>query len=297
MKKQLAILLASFALVALTLRSTAQETLLIGPGDQLHIQVLDTPEMDQHPRVTDAGDVPVLGIGSVKVRGLTPAAAADQIQKDLVAAHYMNHPTVTITVDQYATQTISVLGQVKAPGAYSVTTARSVLDAIALAGGLTEAADRHVTVQHRSAPDRPVTYDMSNDNDVAFKNQVEVYPGDIVLVARAGIAYVLGDVSRPGGIVMQNNRSQLTLLQAVALAGGTHTSAVPSHARLMRRTPDGGFTEMAVNFSKVQKGESPDMLLKPDDVVYIPFSYIRNIGSSSAGIVASAASASIYALP
>jgi polysaccharide export outer membrane protein len=277
--------------------ASAQESLLIGPGDQLHILVLDTPELEQHPRVTDSGEIPLVGVGTLAVAGLTPAAAAAKIQSYLISSHYMNHPAVTVTIDQYGTQTISVLGQVKLPGVFPITTPRSVLDAIALGGGLTDSADRHVTIQRHDKSIPPITYDLSNDADTAMKDQVQVFPGDIVLVPHAAIAYVLGDVNRPAGIVMQNNHSQLTALQAVTLAGGTQSSAVPSHAKLIRRTPDGGYQEIAMNFSRIQKGKDPDVLLHPDDVIYIPFSYLRNIGASASGIVAAAASATIFAAP
>ena len=71
--------------------------------------------MEQHPRVTDAGEVPIKAVGNVKVAGLTPAEAAAAIQNQLVAAHYMRHPIVLVTVEQFATQTVSVLGEIKAP--------------------------------------------------------------------------------------------------------------------------------------------------------------------------------------
>jgi polysaccharide export outer membrane protein len=273
------------------------ETLLIGPGDTLHVQVLDTPEFDQHPRVTDAGEIPLIGVGNLMVTGLTPAAAAAEIRKRLISTQYMNHPDVSVTVEQYATQTVSVLGQVKAPGAYSISTPRSILSVVALAGGLTDSADYRITVQRRDVSQPPVSYTLSNDPRVAISQEIEVFPGDTVVVPKAGIAYVLGDVRRAGGFVMQNNHSQLTVLQAIALAGGTAPSAVPSHARLIRRLPQGGYQETAINFSAMQKGKQSDLVLEPDDVLYIPFSYVRNIASTSSGIVASTASAALYTVP
>lgn len=289
------------ALVATMIATLAyagpQETLLIGPGDTLHVQVLDTPEMEQHPRVTDAGEIPLIGVGNLHVAGLTPAAAAAKIQESLISKHYMNHPEVMVTVDQYATQTVSVLGQVKAPGAYAIATPRSILSVIALAGGLTDSADYRLTIQRRDGSQQPVSYTLSNDPRAAIEDEVQVFPGDTVVVPKAGIAYILGDVRRPGGFVMQNNHSQLTIMQAVALAGGTAPSAVPAHAKLIRKSAEGGYQEIAVNFSAMQKGKQPDMDLKPDDILYIPFSYIRNIASNSSGIVASATSAAVYAVP
>jgi polysaccharide biosynthesis/export protein len=292
--------LCVFGLAFFTLVSTlsfAAETLLIGPGDMLHVQVLDTPELDQHPRVTDGGEIPLIGVGDLNVAGLTPAAAAAKIRERLIAKHYMNHPDVTVTVEQYATQSVSVLGQVKLPGAYGITAPRSILSIIAMAGGLTDSADFNITIQRRDASQPPASYTLSNDARTAIADEVQVFPGDTVVVPKAGIAYVLGDVRKPGGFVMQNNHSQLTALQAVALAGGTAPSAVPSHAKLIRKAPDGGHQEIALNFSDMQKGKSPDLQLQPDDVLYIPFSYLRNIGSNASGIVASTASAAVYAIP
>jgi polysaccharide export outer membrane protein len=295
---KLALLLCVFTLGPLLTHASGQkESLLIGPGDQLHIQVLDTPELEQHPRVTDSGDIPLLGLSPLKVSGLTPAAAAQKIQDYFISSHYMDHPSVTVTVDQYATQTISVLGEVKLPGAYSITAPRSVLDAIALSGGLTENADRHITIQRHDRSIPPIPYNLSNDASKAMQDQVMVYPGDIILVPHAEIAYVLGDVYRPGGILMQNNHSQLTLMQAVSLAGGTQSSAVPAKTRLIHRAEDGTFKEVDVNFSRIQKGKDPDIVLQPQDVVYVPFSYLRNVAASASGIVASATSATIYAIP
>jgi polysaccharide export outer membrane protein len=277
--------------------SQERETLLIGPGDTLHVQVLDTPELEQHPRVTDGGEIPLVGVGNLRVVGLTPAEAAAQIRMRFISRHFMNHPDVSVTIEQYATQTVSVLGQVKAPGAYPISTPRSVLSVVALAGGLTETADYHLTIQRRDSAQQPVSYTLSNDPRVAIAQEVQVFPGDTVVVPKAGIAYVLGDVGRPGGFVMQNNHSQLTVLQAVAMAGGTAKSAVPSHAKLIRRKPEGQYQEIAINFSAMQKGKAPDMVMEPDDVLYIPFSYLRNIAGSSSSIAASTAGAAIYARP
>src|SRR5258708_40188082 len=102
-----------FLTLGIATSSPAQkETLLIGPGDALHIQVYDTPEMEQRARVTDAGEIPVSFLGSVKVANITPGQAADEIERRLIAAGIILHPQVTVRVDAYATQNASVMGQV-----------------------------------------------------------------------------------------------------------------------------------------------------------------------------------------
>lgn len=274
------------------------ETLLIGPGDRLYIQVADTPEMDQHPRVTDAGEVTVTGVGSVKVGGLTPAAAASVVRGGLIAAHYMQHPEVSISVEQYATQNVSVLGEVKASGAYPVGTPRSILDVLALAGGLSAVADRNILIQRHGDPEHPIRYYFSNNADQAFAAQVMVNPGDTVVVSKAGIIYILGDVNRPGGYVMTNNESKMTALQALAIAGGLTKSAKQGQARLMRTESNGTHSDRQVSVGDLQSGKVADFAMFPGDVFYVPFSFARNTAvMGAASIAASVTTAAVYALP
>ena len=268
------------------------ESLLIGPGDLLHVQVFDTPELGQDARVTDAGELPLLLGGNVKVSSLTPAEAARAIEKTLLNGHILLHPRVAVTVAEYATQKVSVLGEVKAPGAYSISTPRSVLDVLTMAGGLTDAADRKILIQRKGTAEK-VPYFVSNRAGVALDTAVRVNPGDTLYVAKAGIVYILGDVGRPGGYAMTNNEAQLTVLELTARAGGTNHSAVPSHARLIHRTAQ-GYQEVPLSLSDMQKGKKPDVALSADDIVYVPFSYMRSLAMSSSGIVSAATSAAIY---
>jgi polysaccharide export outer membrane protein len=277
--------------------ASCQESLVIGPGDVLHVRVLDSPELDETPRVTDSGEIPIAGIGSVKVAGLIPTIAASRIRQALINWHYLNHPEVLVTVEQYTTESVSVLGQVKTPGAYNISTGRSVLDILSMAGGLLDTADHHIVIERHGGAGKIVKYDLSNDPRKAIEGQVQVFPGDTILVPKAGIVYILGDVNRPGGFVMGDTTSQLTILQAVTLAGGTARSAVPSHARIIRKNSDGTYKTIPTNFSAIQKGNKPDVLLHPDDVVYVPFSYARNLFADPSSIAGSVASAGIYAIP
>jgi polysaccharide export outer membrane protein len=285
--------------MSLSLAAVAQsgESLRIGPGDQIHVTVVDSPELDQHPRVTDAGEVPLIGVGAVKIAGLTPAEAATVVHDKLIAAHYLNHPEVTVTVEQYATQTVSVLGQVRASGAYPIGTARPVVDVLALAGGLNEVADRNIVIERRGDPDHPLHYNLANDGVLALQTSVLVYPGDTVMVPKAGIVYVLGDVNRPGGIVMDNNSTELTLLQALARAGGVSRTAKQGHAKLLRKDAT-GYHETQLSLGEIQKGKQQDIALAPGDVLYVPFSYAKNIAvSGSSGIISSLSSAAVYSMP
>jgi polysaccharide export outer membrane protein len=274
------------------LPAQSPESLLIGPGDMLHVQVFDTPELEQHARVTDAGELPLLLGGSVKVSALTPAEAARAIEKVLLESHYLLRPKVLVAVEEYATQKVSVLGEVKTPGAYAIDTPRSVLDVLTLAGGLTELADRKILIERRNSQEK-IPYFFSNKPDAAFDTAIQIHPGDTLFVPKAGIVYALGDVGRPGGYTMTNNEGSISVLELVALAGGTNHSAVPSQAKLIRKNGD-NLIEIPLALSAMQKGNRIDMPLEPGDIVYVPFSYMRNIAGNAGGIAASAAGAMIY---
>jgi polysaccharide export outer membrane protein len=269
------------------------ESLLIGPGDLLHLQVYDTPEMEQRARVTDAGTIPFSFLGSVNVSGLTPAQAAAQIEQRLMAAGVMLHPQVTVRVEAYATQNASVMGQVQKPGIYEIDTARKVVEVLAMAGGLTDMADRHITVERFGAAKQRVEYYFSNAAEAAFSADPMVYPGDTVIVPKAAVVYVLGDVSKPGGYPIITNNSRMTVLQAIALAGYANHTAAVGKSKLVRETP-AGVKEIDLPVAEMQKGKKADVALLPDDVIYVPFSFARNLGVNSQGILASAASAVIY---
>jgi polysaccharide export outer membrane protein len=203
-----------------------------------------------------------------------------------------------VVVEDFATSQVSVMGEVKTSGAYPIATPRPVLDVLALAGGLNPTANRHILIERRGDEQHPISYYVSNNGDEAIETQVLVGPGDTVYVPRAGIVYVLGDVNRPGGYVMSNNESQLSLLQGLALAGGTTKTSSDGHAHLIRKNPSGGYTDTALSVSAIEKGKHPDLALFPGDVLYIPFSFAKNLATNGAPNIAGAATqASIYAIP
>jgi polysaccharide export outer membrane protein len=294
MKKK--ILFAFFACVLLFSLQQARcedESLKIGPGDTVHIKVLETSDLEQVAKVTDAGQVPLVLGGNVTLAGLTPAEAASVIEKALRDGGFVLHPHVTVLIEQYATQNVSVLGQVRSPGTYPIGTPRTVVDVLSLAGGVTELADRKITIERRASGEK-ISYFLSNQSKTALDDNVKVYPGDIVMVPKADVVYVLGDVGRPGGIVMNTNDSQLSALEAISMAGGTLPHAVPSHTRMVRKQADGTYVEITLPLSDMQKGKKPDVQLQANDIIYVPFSYGRNAALSLGGIVSAAAGSSLY---
>ncbi|WP_162173486.1 polysaccharide biosynthesis/export family protein [Pseudacidobacterium ailaaui] len=282
-----------FCFSALSARAAdKKESLRISSGDLLHVSVFREPDLEQHVRVRDSGEIDLDLVGAVSVVGLVPGEAALKIAQAYEQGKYLNHPQVSVLIEEYATQQVSVLGQVARPGAVPLMTSRSLLDVLSLAGGLTDVADRHITIE-RGDKSGSLTVFVPNDASTDLKNTVMVHPGDTVLVPKAGVVYVLGDVGRPGGYVMQDD-AKLTVLQAIALAAGANRSAKENAARLLRKV-QGRYQEQTIPLKDMERGSQPDMELEAGDVLYIPFSMARNVVVGASGILSSTSSAAIYA--
>lgn len=282
------------ALAANAAKPSGKESLLIGPGDLLHVTVLREPELEQRSRVLDSGNVNLPLIGDVHVAGLDPAQASATIEAKYLDGNFLKHPSVSVFVEEYATQPVAVLGQVEKPGTYNITTARTLLDLLAMAGGLTPIADRHIMIERGpGARQREERVFLSNRSEDALMANVMIDPGDTILVPKAGIVYVLGDVGRPGGYTMENE-SRMTVLQAIALAAGVNRTANEKKTRVIHNI-NGEYSEELLPLRQIEQGEAPDELLQANDVIYVPFSFAKHIVMGTTSIMASASSALIYA--
>lgn len=273
--------------------SAEKESLLIGPGDLLHITVLREPELDQHMRVLDSGEITLALAGNLPVQGLTPAEAAARIADQYRAGKFLLHPEVTVFVEEYATQAVTILGEVGHPGTVHLASPHTLIDVLSLAGGLNQYADRHIVIQRAGKDGERIRAFLPNRADEALNADVLVRPGDTVIVPKAGIVYVLGDVAHPGGYVMQND-SKLTVLQAIALAAGTSRTASERRVRLVRNV-DGQTLSLDLPLRDMERGREPDVPLQASDILYVPFSLVKNFSLGVANITAAASSALIYA--
>ena len=279
--------------IAAAQSSPHTESLLIGPGDMLHVQVYDTPQFEQHPRVNDSGTVPLLFLGDVQVAGETPAQAANTISAKLISGGLMLHPQVSVLIEQFATQDVSILGQVNKPGSYPIGTARSIFAVLSAAGGLDSTADRHIIVRRRGSVGSQETFFVANTPDGGIANDLEIYPGDTIIVPKVSFVYVLGDVARPGGYALTSNDANITILAALAEAGSTNRTAVLSNARLLRKS-NTGYSVASVNIGAIQVGKSQDIALQPNDILFIPFSYSKNFLLNAAALATSASTAALF---
>jgi polysaccharide export outer membrane protein len=267
--------------------------LTISSGDLLTITVSDNPELTQEVRVEEDGEVNIALIGSAKLVGLTAQQAGRWIAEELQRRHFLLSPQVTVLIKEYASQGVSVTGEVNRPGVYSLMAARTVLDVISLAGGLTSIADTRVIIKHRSgSKERVMVLLKADDAQAALNENAVVYPGDLVIAQRAGTVYVLGDVGRPGGIVMQNN-GRITLIQALALAGGAKHTAALGHVYLLHKE-EGGYTSDRISVAEMIRGRIADLELKPNDILFVPGSRIHYLAQGSTGFAEGLGGAAVY---
>jgi polysaccharide export outer membrane protein len=267
----------------------------IAPGDLLEISVFDVPEMTQQVRVGSDGKVQLALLGSTSLAGLTGQQAAEMIARELHDRNLLVRPQVNVLIKESTTQGVSVLGEVQRPGIYQVLGPRTVLDMISMAGGLTNLADTRITIKHRSEAENSVTFSLKNDDPkTSLATDVQVFPGDLVIVPRAGIVYVLGDVARPGGFVMQDS-GKITLLQALAQAGSVLTTAAANHAVLLRKS-DKGYVSSKPHVDKIARGQEPDFELHANDILFIPSSRVKSAVRNTTSIASSIGTASIYAI-
>lgn len=275
-----------------TLEPEVAARLFIGPGDLLNITIFNVPELQQTVRVSDTGDVMLSLIGNMHLAGMTMAAAASALEDEYRNRKMLVDPHVTILVTEYATEGISVLGEVTKPGVYPLLGPHSLLDIISAAGGLTPSAGSTVSIRRRSGAEQVVQLNV-NDPQKALAQDVKLQPADMVIVARAAIVYVVGDVGRPGGFMMQNN-GKLTVLQAIALASGVNKTAALSHAKIIHKTPS-GYVEADIHLARLLQGRSPDMALAPEDIVFVPNSKLKSaVAGGFTSVVQAATTAVVY---
>ncbi len=284
---------SSHATIATAKRSAEGSPLLIGTGDELDVTVYGASDLSGHTRVGSDGNISLPLVGHIRIAGLTSDQAQQAISDQLQKKHIVRDPQVSVFVKEYTNSEISVAGEVAKPGVFSVLGPHRLLDVLEDAGGLTDKASDTITISHRGT-EQMTTVHLSNDPVETAKANIELLPGDTVVVPKAGIVYVLGEVSRPGGYALNSNGG-VTLLQVLAAAGGTTQLASLSGTKMVRRTPS-GLKEIPVPMKDLLHAKAADLRMQAGDIVYVPSSRVKSALNTGA-LVSSAGAAAVYRLP
>jgi len=244
----------------------------IGAKDLLQITVFELPELNQTVRVSEDGSIALLLLGKVEVAGLT----AQELEKrlaDLLGQQYTTKgANVTVFIKEY--QKVSVLGAVGQPGQYELFGPTTLLEVITRAGGLTAQAMNEIFV-YRQTPDGQRSITSISLRDLASGNQefnVEIQPKDIISVPIdvTENVFVYGEVKSPG-VISYLGSKKITLLQAIAQAGGPTEWAKESKVRIKRKDRiSGREMEIQVNLKDILKGKKNDVVLEEGDIVIVP---------------------------
>jgi polysaccharide export outer membrane protein len=265
----------------------------LGTGDLVEVSVYNVPELSTKARVSNSGDVYLPLIDYVHVGDLTLEEAQALIEKRLSDGGFVRSPHVTIFVDESSSQGVTVLGEVSKPGIYPNLGDHKLYEIVSEAGGFTQNAAKRVSIIRRNQP-LPLNVTLPKNLADDLSSNVDIMPGDTINVPRAPVIYVVGDVGRPSGLLVDNG--SLTVLQALALAGGTNRTAKMGGVRIIRKGP-AGMTETQVPLKKMLEAKAPDIQLQADDILFIPISGGKLVAARTfEAAMSMATSVSIYAV-
>jgi len=232
----------------------------LGVGDVVRLSVFQQPDMSTEMRVSETGTITVPLVGAMQVASLSARQTEEKIARLLRARGFVKDPQVNLTVLQFKSRQVSVLGYVSRPGRYAMEEGvYRVTDALALAGGVIPGGADVVSLVRIGADGNPQRYELdipSVFKGSALPDNLVVRNGDTIYVDRAPQFYIYGEVQRPGPYRLEKG---MTVMQALSVGGGLTPRGSRKDIRVSRN--DAG----RVGNTSVQLTD----LLKPDDVVYV----------------------------
>ena len=270
----------------------ASGSYILGPGDQFIMEIADLEELNgKAHRVDNDGTVTLPLIGRMQAAGLTLPEFEAALDEKLSAQ--LKEPKIAITVTESLSQPVTVIGWVNNPGVQRLRGRQTLAEVLSQAGGLKPDAGYRVTVTRQiGAGDLPlpgakrdeanqvITGEVNLADILEARNpasNISIQPRDMITVPRAKIVYVVGEVKKSGGFTLEQ-KSSMSVIQALALAEGTTSTAAKNRALILRQVPGAANrSEIAVDLNKVMAGKTGDVTLQPDDILFIPNSLAKVI--------------------
>lgn len=277
----------------------------IGPADLVDVTVYGVPELSIQTRVEADGKIQLPIIGAIVAAGKTQMALEREVAA-ILADGFLVNPQVTVQIKEYRAHGILILGQVLNPGLYHLDEPTSIIEAIAMAGGLTPGAADEVILQ------RDAKHSAGREGDGSKRELIKVditgvlqkgetdrnlavAGGDVIQVPerQRQVFYVVGAVNAPGSYELPRyNRDKPFLLsQALSQAGGPSKVAKMKKGRILRFHAGGPRQDLEIDFKEVFHGKAEDIAIRPDDVLFIPSSGLKDIGYAMVGVVPGTVSA------
>lgn len=285
--------------------SSQYSEIKIAPGDVISIATYGAPELTttsqassgnmvigaspgalQGVKVDSGGEIALPYLGSVRLAGLTPTEASAYLRNALKQGGFLVDPEVSVELVDSPTRAITVIGEVMKPSPIPAFGQIRLLDAISACGGFTPLASHSITIRRVGDPE-PISIELGTDAKAENASDIALMPGDTVIVSKVGSVYVLGYVKTPAAIPLANN-APITVLRALAMAGGVNYGAGLSKARIIRTTPDNQRVEIRLDLKKIMFGKQQDVVLASNDILLVPGDAFKaGMAAGGAGVAAS----------
>lgn len=261
---------------------------VLGPQDSVNIHVLDLDEFDPKVlgpvRLDEQGNINLPLAGRIHAAGMT----TEQLETSIAArlSKLVNNPGVSVSIAEYRSHPVSVLGAVRNPGVYQVTSRKTLYEVLSLAGGLNPDASNRVKITRLASegelPMPNAVKDPTGEFYVGDLNvrdvmeakrpelNIDIRPNDVISVPKAELVYVVGAVHKAGGFPL-NEQEHISVLQAVSLAEGLNSVNGAKRAHILRQKAAGEErAEIAVNVQDILAGRAKDVSLQANDILFIP---------------------------
>lgn len=270
------------------------EDYVLGADDQLKIWALGFEDelKEKIIRIEPSGDIHLPVIGRVKAAGLTTEQLETALKEKMKRT--IREPQVSVEIVDYGSQPVSVLGSVNQGGVHQLKGRRTLAEVIAMAGGIRQDAGPTVRVMREveygpvplpgAAPDATGRYSVAELklsemlNGKAPSDNILIRPHDVITIAPAESISVIGAVQKPGAFPM-TTKGKVTVLEALAMAGGYAPASKPGNAFILRAVPGNqDRQQIPVDLSKITAGKSEDIAMRPDDILMVPTSVAKKAG-------------------
>ncbi len=260
-------------------------TYVLGPDDQIVIHALDVPDISDKPqRIDPNGDLRMPLLGRIHVTGMTVEQLEAEIVNRLKVT--IKEPDVAVSVAEFRSQTVAVLGAVGQPGIRQLEGPKTLIEVLSLAGGPANDAGPTARITRRLDQGRIPLPDAVDNVETGFsaveiplkpllegrspEKNILVRPNDLVSVPRAELVYVIGEVNRVGSVPVTRGTS-VSIVEAISASGGMTRTAASKHARILRAIGgDQKRTEIPVDIQKIMQGRTADVPLLAGDILVVP---------------------------
>jgi len=265
--------------------SSESDAYRIGPGDQIKIDIFNVAELSREYRVDGAGNINMPLVGELSVSGYD-LATAERLIADAYAENYLRNPQVAVTVTEFRSQQFTAIGAVARPTIYNIERRTSLLEAIAMTGGLASGAGNYIYLTDRVRDEESGelgTRSLIINVEELMRNPGthNVVLGDSALinVPRAGSVFVEGAVERPG---VYSREGDTTVLKAITMAGGLKFEASRSNLRVLKRDEaTDEWVHSVLRFSDIRESPDSDIPLNDGDIVMVEYGPIRTAWTGS----------------